>query len=398
MQRHRIQWLRPAFACRRPASPGLRPACLHIPGLARLEERTLLSGPGGTVANLLAQAVPLALGSPIAATVLPVSANYYVVTTPTAGKLSVSLQASAGLASVSLLDGAGDPLVQSATPMAAGSIDVSVPAGENYLEVQCASTAVLYQITTGLVPSNPAFRPIPTDFPYAATIATGRLWGPGEPVDLVTPDGIYVGDGDSTFQSPPIDGPLGQPGWFVSSVAVATLSPGSLPDIVYTEISPDFSSAEMCVMWNEGGGEFAPGPSFAIDSDPVAIQTIDYGNGIIDLAVADGFTNNVAIFVGDAHGGISPGPVFFGGSSPQAMTSGRFGDGFVDLVVADSGETTGSGQGLTIFQMQGQGSFSFPARSRSAPRPSLWPQASSRATASSTWPLPTRRVTGSLCS
>ena len=358
MQRHRIQWLRATFACGRTASPGLRPACLHLPGFARLEERTLLSGPGGTAANLLAQTVPLALGSPLVGTVLPLSANYYVVTTPMAGKLSVSLQASVGLASVSLLDGAGDPLVQSsATPAAAGSIDVSVPAGENYLEVQCASTAVPYQITAGLVPSNPAFQPIPTDFPYSAAFAAGRLWGPGEPVDLATPDGIYVGNGDGTFQSPPVDGPLGEPGWFVSAVAVATLRPGGLPDVVYTEISPDFSSAELSVMWNEGGGEFAPGPSFAIDSDPDSIQTIDYGNGITDLAVADGFTNNVAIFVGDGHGGFSAGPVFYGGSSPQAMTAGRFGDGFVDLVVADSGETTGSGQGLTVFQSEGPSQF-----------------------------------------
>ena len=58
------------------------------------------------------------------------------------------------------------------------------------------------------------------------------------------------------------------------------------------------------MLLNEGGGQFVAGASFGIDSYPVAIQTIDYGNGVSDLAVADGITGDVAIFEGDGHGGL----------------------------------------------------------------------------------------------
>ena len=94
--------------------------------------------------------------------------------------------------------------------------------------------------------------------------------------------------------------------------------------------------------------------------DPVAIQTIDFGNGIVDLAVADVATGDVAIFVGDGQGGFSPGPVLDGGHA----------------TVCDGGRpfrrrprrpdrrrqrrsVTGDGQGLTVFQDDGPGQFQF---------------------------------------
>jgi large repetitive protein len=293
--------------------------------------------------------------------VSPFSPNYYVITTAAAGELSISLHAPGIQARVLLVDEDGQPLVQSDAPSAGGgdgSIDLSVPAGENFVEVQSTGGGGVYQIFAVLVPSVPAFQTIGTDFPFAAVLAEGSLMGAGAPVDLVAPDGIYIGNGDGTFQSAPIDGPLGQPGWNVSAIAVGNFLSDNLPDIAYTEISPDFSSAKLCVLLNEGGGQFVAGASFGIDSYPVAIQTIDYGNGVSDLAVADGITGDVAIFEGDGHGGFAQGPILPGGNAPTAMTSGRFGDGYVDLVVADSGEqTNGVGQGLTIFQSAGPDQF-----------------------------------------
>ena len=220
-------------------------------------------------------------------------------------------------ARVSLVDANGQPLVQSDAPAAgngSGLIDVSVPAGENFIEVQSLGSRGTYRITADFVASDPAFQTVQTDFVFPA-MAEGNFFGPGARTDLVTPDGIYVGNGDGTFQSTPVDGPLGQPGWYVSAIAVGNFASNNLPDIAYTEISPDFMSAQLCVLLNEGNGQFVPGLSFGVDSYPVAIQTIAYGNGVTDLAVADGITGNVGIFVGDGQGGFSAGFELPGGAA-----------------------------------------------------------------------------------
>ena len=74
--------------------------------------------------------------------------------------------------------------------------------------------------------------------------------------------------------------------------------------------------------------------------------------------MADSATGKVAIFVGDGQGGFSPGPVLAGGDTPSGLVAGRFGDGHVDLIVADEGDPiTGQGQGLTVFQADGPDAF-----------------------------------------
>ena len=76
------------------------------------------------------------------------------------------------------------------------------------------------------------------------------------------------------------------------------------------------------------------------------------------LAVADGSTGHVAIFVGDGNGGLTPGPILDGGCYPVAMAAGQLDDGQSALIVADQGDpNTGAGKGLTIFQYDGAGRF-----------------------------------------
>ena len=89
-----------------------------------------------------------------------------------------------------------------------------------------------------------------------------------------------------------------------------------LPDIAFTETSPDGSTADVCVLQNEGGGQFQLVDTFAVDLQPDAIQAIDLGSGIVDLAVSDYLTGHVATFVGDGKGGFTPGPILDGGSYP----------------------------------------------------------------------------------
>ena len=193
MGRHRIPAFRRGVSAGRAVSGGARAGRWYTPRLTGLEDRTLLSG-----------GLPLPLGSPRAGMVSPFSPNYYVITTAAAGELSISLHAPGIQARVLLVDEDGQPLVQSDAPSAGGgdgSIDLSVPAGENFVEVQSSGGGGVYQIFAVLVPSVPAFQTIGTDFPFAAVLAEGSLMGAGAPVDLVTPDGIYVGNGDGTFQT-----------------------------------------------------------------------------------------------------------------------------------------------------------------------------------------------------
>jgi hypothetical protein len=327
----------------------------YRPSLGWLERRTLFAG----LPDLLGNALPLALGSPRTATIAPFAATFYSVSSDTGGKLTIQLDAPALATRLSLVDRQGQPLVQSdGSTTGAGLIDVNVSAGIHFLEVQCLAGQGTYRISADLIPTVAAFQTVPTGFPGYSPIAAGRFHGTDFPVDLVAPDGIHVGNGDGTFQSTPEGGSLALPGWTVTAITAADFNNDGLPDIAFTETSPDGTTAQLCVLHNEGGGHFQVGVSFVVDPYPVAIQTIDFGSGIVDLAVADGATGNVAIFVGDGRGGFSQGPVFAAGNTPTGMVAGRFGDGHVDLIVAGAVDSsTGQGQGLAVFQADGPDAF-----------------------------------------
>src|SRR5271157_4113079 len=324
----------------------------YAPRLGWLESRTLLT----------AEAVLLALGSPLTETIAPLATTYYRISSDSGGKLMVMLQAPGFAARVSIVDSPqGHPLVQSDGPApGAGNdlIDLHVAAGDHFVEVQSLGGGGTYQIT--LTPSHPPFQTVSSKFtPPYAPIAVGDFNGDGIP-DLVAPDGIHLGLGDGTFSNVVSGGPLTQDGWIATAIAVGNFSNSydGLPDIAVAEISPDGSTADVRVLQDVGSGQLQVVDTFAVDSQPVAIQVIDFGNGIEDLAVADNTTGNVAIFVGDGKGGFSPGPILAGGSQPSALAAGRLGDGHVDLIVADQGDPfTGNGQGLSVFQGDGRGQF-----------------------------------------
>ena len=346
------------------------PRCVrsYTPGLGCLEDRTLLSGPAATAPalDLLAVAIPLKLDSPLAATIPAASATFYQISSNVAGKLTVSLQAPGFAARVSLVDANGQPLVQSDGSVPGTGdplIDVDVPTGYDFVEVQSLGAGGTYKLTADLLPTTPPFQTVPSEFPpQDSPIAVGDFNGQS---DLVAPDGIHLGLGDGTFQTTVLAGPLGDPGWSVTAIAVGQFSENGHLDIAFSEISPDGTAAIVDVVQYDGGSQLPLVATFHIDPesaqpDPVAIEPIDFGNGIVDLAVADTSTGNVAILLGDGKGGFTMGPTLAGGNEPTALVAGRFGDGHVDLIVADGGDPTdGVGQGLTVFQDDGPGLFLF---------------------------------------
>ena len=148
----------------------------------------------------------------------------------------------------------GEPLLQSdgsATSTGDGLINVNVPAGVDFLEVQSLGGGGTYKITDDLIPTDPALEPLPIQSSSYAPIAVGDLNDNGAQ-DLVTPDGIHLGVGDGTFESKVVAGPLADSGWTVTAIAVGNFSQNALPDIAFTEISPDRSTANLCVLKNRG--------------------------------------------------------------------------------------------------------------------------------------------------
>ena len=327
------------------------------PRIGWLEVRALLAG---DPSNLMVGAATLTLDSPVGARIAPLAAAYYQISLSTPGELTVVLQSPGLAARISLVDQEGQPLVQSdasETGAPDGLIDASVPAGVEYVEVQSLSGGGSYQITASLVAADPAFTTVPSQFGSVAPIAVGDFYGNGV-ADLVAPDGIHLGVGDGTFQSTVVDGPLAQNGWNVTAITVADFNDDGLPDIAFAETSPDGMTALVRVLQNEGAGRFQDVATFPVDPQTSAIQAIDFGGGIMELAAASIATGQVQLFLAVGTGQFTPVPGFSAGIDPSAMVSGNFGDGHLDLIIADEGATfTGAGQQLMVFQSDGIGEF-----------------------------------------
>ena len=99
---------------------------------------------------------------------------------------------------------------------------------------------------------------------------------------------------------------------------------------------------------------FGATTSFAVGSSPFSVSVADFdGDGVQDLAVANGSSNNVSILLGDGSGSFAVATNFATGDSPQSVSVGDFnGDGNQDLAVAN-----GSSNNVSILLGTGSGSF-----------------------------------------
>ena len=76
---------------------------------------------------------------------------------------------------------------------------------------------------------------------------------------------------------------------------------------------------------------------FAVESHPQSVAVGDFnGDGVSDLAVANGSSNNVSVFLGNGDGSFQAARSFGASSFPYSVAVGDFnGDGVLDLAVAN---------------------------------------------------------------
>jgi len=94
-------------------------------------------------------------------------------------------------------------------------------------------------------------------------------------------------------------------------------------------------TSDVSVLWGNGDGTFQTQTQVTnlVGSDPLCLVTGDFtGNGILDLATANIYSNNVSVLLGDGDGTFQPAVEYAVGSFPVSLVSGDFnGDGTTDL-------------------------------------------------------------------
>jgi hypothetical protein len=135
-------------------------------------------------------------------------------------------------------------------------------------------------------------------------------------------------------------------------VAVGDFNGDGIQDLA----AADGSSSNVTVLLGNGSGGFtaAPGSPITVGTDPSSVVVGDFnGDGIEDLATANSESNNVTVLLGNGTGGFTeaPGSPFMVGTGPVSIVVGDFnGDGIQDLATAnyDSADVTvllGNGSG-----------------------------------------------------
>ncbi|MBV8605876.1 MAG: hypothetical protein JO034_00220, partial [Singulisphaera sp.] len=156
-----------------------------------LETRTLLSGAPADV--LAAVARPIDLGAATTDTLPPGGVAFFQITPTLQGRLVAQVHAKGATTRLSLLNAQGQVLMQSDGQSPANPddlIDVHVPAGADYLEVENLGSAVSFTLSTTLTQANTPFQPIPVgaDSGVLVALVAGDFRGDGRTDDLAVAD------------------------------------------------------------------------------------------------------------------------------------------------------------------------------------------------------------------
>ncbi|MDH4163772.1 MAG: FG-GAP-like repeat-containing protein [Nitrospirota bacterium] len=140
------------------------------------------------------------------------------------------------------------------------------------------------------------------------------------------------GNGDGTFPG----GPIVSVGTTPYAVATGDFNGDGYADLVVA----NFDSDDVSVLLNNNGavpGMFHSAVSYPTGTEPYSVVTGDFnGDGTIDLAVANSFSNTVSVLTGNGDGTFQTAVNYPVGTGPRSVAAGDLNnDGKVDLAVAN---------------------------------------------------------------
>jgi len=146
-------------------------------------------------------------------------------------------------------------------------------------------------------------------------------------------------------------------------------------------------SAPSACCWATADGTFRTAQNFATGNSSISVAVGDFNrDGNPDLAVANKFSNNLSVLLGNGDGTFQTAQNFDLGDMAFSVAVGDFNrDGNPDLAVAIGTNTIGPGA-VSVLLGNGDGTF---RRPRTSPPDSIlcrWQWETSTATASPTWP------------
>jgi hypothetical protein len=207
-----------------------------------------------------------------------------------------------------------------------------------------------------LAPTQPAALPAPATL---HKIAAGDFNGDGK-LDVAvtnmdtnsTTVGIFLGNGDGTFQSPS----LVTAGSKLTGIAVGDFSGHGHLDIAVSNAGDGTSPSTVSLLQGNGDGTFTLGTPVTVGVSPVALAAGDLkADGKLDLIVANsgnGKPGTVSILMGNGDGTFQPAVTLALPFPVVTLTLGDFnGDGFPDIAVAVHGNT------IALFTNNGDGTF-----------------------------------------
>jgi hypothetical protein len=165
--------------------------------------------------------------------------------------------------------------------------------------------------------------------------------------DLVNQFAFLKGNGDGTFQTTHT---------FSLPYAAAEAAAGDFNGDGHLDLAvTDFfdPAGSLAVLFGRGDGTFAGPVYYGVGSQPLGIIATDFGNGQLDLAVADAGSNDVSVLLGRGDGTFAPAVRYPVGVAPDSLVAADVnGDGKLDLGVTNGGSTY-----VSLLPGRGDGTF-----------------------------------------
>lgn len=136
-----------------------------------------------------------------------------------------------------------------------------------------------------------------------------------------------------------------------AAIVSAAFTTGGNLDLVTANSGATANSVS--ILLGNADGTFSAKTDITVGTTPVALVAGNFGNGQMDLAVANQGSNSVSILLGNGDGTFKPKTDIAVGTQPSAIVMGDFDkDGHVDLAVANQGSNS-----VSILFGNGNGTF-----------------------------------------